>query len=139
MKLNKILSIISIGIVLSSFSFSKVEKVNASKVLYEKPYMIVGQMPQFPGGKIAMQRYIGSNLSYPQDAWNNNIQGKVIVAFVVDKNGALTEITTVGTKLGHGLEEQAIKVFNAMPKWSPGKQDGIAVPVYMMIPLMFTI
>ena len=61
------------------------------------------------------------------------------VEFVVDKDGKLTEIKSVGAKLGYGLEEQAVKVFKAMPKWVPGKQDGIIVPVYMMIPIVFTL
>lgn len=106
---------------------------------HEKPYMIVGQMPRFPGGKPAMQRFIRDSLSYPFEALKHNIQGKVNVEFVVGKDGTLTDIRTMGQKLGYGLEEQAIKLFTKMPKWSPGKQDGIVVPVYMMIPILFTI
>lgn len=105
----------------------------------EKPYMIVGQMPQFPGGKHALNRYIRDNLSYPFEALKHNVQGKVNVEFVVAKDGTLTDIRTVGTKLGYGLEENAIKIFQKMPKWIPGKQDGIPVPVYMMLPIVFSI
>ena len=105
----------------------------------EKPYMIVGQMPQFPGGKHALNRYIREHLTYPFEALKHNVQGKVNVEFVVGKDGTLTEIRTVGAKLGYGLEEIAIKIFQGMPKWLPGKQDGIPVPVYMMIPIVFSI
>ncbi|NUM32475.1 MAG: energy transducer TonB [Bacteroidetes bacterium] len=114
-------------------------KIGGQNPVKEKPYMIVAQMPQFPGGKHALNRYIRENLTYPFEALKHNIQGKVNVEFVVAKDGTLTEIRTVGTKLGYGLEEQAVKIFQKMPKWIPGKQDGIAVPVYMMLPIVFSI
>ena len=112
---------------------------NSTVPAYEKPYLIVGQMPQFPGGKTALNRYIRDHLTYPFEALKHNVQGKVNVEFVVGKDGTLTEIRTVGAKLGYGLEEIAIKIFQGMPKWLPGKQDGIPVPVYMMIPIVFSI
>ena len=86
-----------------------------------------------------MQRYIAQNLVYPYDALKNNVHGKVNVEFVVDKDGSLVEVRTVGSKIGYGLEEQAITLFRTMPKWVPGKQDGVIVPVYMMIPIVFTL
>jgi protein TonB len=135
--INKFIALVFLCLMFSSFTLSERGFNRAPKV--EKPYMIVGQMPQFPGGRIALQRYIRDNLTYPFEALKHNVQGKVNVEFVVDKDGKLTEIRTVGTKLGYGLEEQAIKIFASMPKWSAGKQDGIAVPVYMMIPIIFTI
>jgi len=134
---NKFIILSLVGLMLSSFS-NQYQGVS-QKPKSEKPYMIVGQMPRFPGGKAAMQRYISDHMSYPFDALKHNVQGKVNVEFVVDKDGTLTEIRTMGKKLGYGLEEQAIKIFQGMPKWIPGKQDGIAVPVYMMIPILFTI
>lgn len=134
---NKFIFLGVVGLVLSSFSLPNLSEFQKPKS--EKPYMIVGQMPRFPGGKAALQRYISDHMSYPFDALKHNIQGKVNVEFVVDKDGTLTEIKTMGKKLGYGLEEQAIKIFQEMPKWVPGRQDGIAVPVYMMIPILFTI
>ena len=132
---NQILAILFFGGLLSSFTSSN----SRFSPINEKPYLIVGQMPHFPGGKLAMNRYIAEHLTYPFDALKNKIQGKVNVEFVVDKEGTLTEIKTVGKKLGYGLEEQAIKIFKAMPKWVPGRQDGVVVPVYMMIPIIFTL
>ena len=105
----------------------------------DKPFVIVGQMPKFPGGKLAMNRYISEHLTYPFEAMKHNIQGKINVEFVVDRDGSLTQVKTVGKKLGYGLEEQAVKVFTTMPKWVPGKQDGKLVQVYMMIPIIFTL
>jgi len=134
---NKFIFLSVVGLVLSSFSLPNLSELQKPKS--DKPYMIVGQMPRFPGGKAAMQRYISDHMNYPFDALKHNIQGKVNVEFVVDKDGTLTEIKTMGKKLGYGLEEQAIKIFQGMPKWVPGRQDGIAVPVYMMIPILFTI
>ncbi len=134
---HKILVILVIGALVSSFTLLSNNGTIAP--VNEKPYIIVGQMPHFPGGKLAMNRYIAANLTYPFEALKHNIQGKVNVEFVVDKDGSLIEVKTVGTKLGYGLEEQAVKIFKAMPKWIPGRQDGVIVPVYMMIPIIFTI
>jgi protein TonB len=134
---NKLFFLGVVGLMLSSFSIPNESEIQKPKS--DKPYMIVGQMPRFPGGKAAMQRYISEHMSYPFEALKHNVQGKVSVEFVVDKEGNLTEIKTMGKKLGYGLEEQAIKIFQGMPKWVPGRQDGIAVPVYMMIPILFTI
>ncbi len=97
----------------------------------------MGEMPEFPGGKKAMDHYISKHLMYPFEAIKHKIQGKVNVEFIVEKNGSLSEIKTVGKKLGYGLEEQAIKIFHSMPKWTPGKQDGKIVLVYMMVPVIY--
>ena len=77
----KFLTVLSTITLLSSFTI--LDKKEISKPTYEKPFVIVGQMPHFPGGKLAMQRYIAQNLTYPFDALKNNIQGKVNVEFVV--------------------------------------------------------
>ncbi|MFM9943824.1 MAG: energy transducer TonB [Bacteroidia bacterium] len=130
----KIFTCIFIGFLLSSFSLS-----NSTVRQSEKPFVIVGQMPHFPGGKLAMNRYISEHLIYPFEAMKHNVQGKVNVEFVVEKDGSLIQIKTVGKKLGYGLEEGALKLFGTMPKWIPGKQDGKLVPVYMMIPIIFSL
>ena len=99
--INKFIALVFLCLMFSSFTLSERGLNRAPKV--EKPYMIVGQMPQFPGGRIALQRYIRDNLTYPFEALKHNVQGKVNVEFVVDKDGKLTEIRTVGTKLGYGI------------------------------------
>ena len=132
----KILGMILL-IPMMSFNVKKSEPIRAE--LSEKPFIIVGQMPHFPGGKLAMNRYISDNMTYPFDALKNNVQGKVNIEFVVEKDGSIVQVRAVGKHLGFGLEEQAVKIFNSMPKWVPGRQDGIAVPVYMMIPIIYTL
>ncbi|MCB9251078.1 MAG: energy transducer TonB [Flavobacteriales bacterium] len=133
----KICLLVLLGVFSSSFTMDSGS--TSPKPVYEKPYMIVGQMPRFPGGKAAMQRYISEKMVYPFEAMKNNVQGKVNVQFVVDKDGSIVDVKAVGQKLGYGLEESAVKLFTDMPKWVPGRQDGIAVPVYMMIPILFSI
>lgn len=134
---NKIFGILVIGFLLSSFNLSNSKSSISTQS--EKPFVIVGQMPHFPGGKLAMNRYISEHLTYPFEAMKHRVQGKVNVEFVVEKDGSLVQVKTVGKKLGYGLEEQAIKIFSTMPKWIPGKQDGKLVPVYMMIPIIYSL
>jgi protein TonB len=136
-RLQILFTVLFIAHLVSSFKMEVSKPVSICQT--EKPFVIVGQMPKFPGGKLAMNRYIAEHLTYPFEAMKRNIQGKVNVEFVVDKEGNLTQVKTVGKKLGYGLEEQAVKVFTSMPKWIPGKQDGKVVPVYMMIPIIFTL
>ncbi len=133
---NIIFVTLSLGILMLSFQ-STVNKPVQTKPT-EKPFLIVGEMPRFPGGKMALNRYISEHLTYPFEAMKYNIHGKVNVEFVVEKDGSLIQVTTVGPKLGYGLEEQAVKIFSNMPKWIPGKQDGKVVPVYQMIPIIFS-
>ena len=135
--IKRFLILFTAGLVMSSYTYTGPSAPKTG--VTEKPYVIMGQMPQFPGGKAAMQKYIRQNLTYPFEALKHNVQGKIKVEFVVDKDGTLKEIRTVGPVIGYGLEDQAVKIFKGMPKWVPGKQDGIAVPVYMMIPILFTI
>lgn len=133
---NKIFITFFLGMLLLSFT-EQVNKPVQTKPT-EKPFLIVGEMPRFPGGKMALNRYISEHLTYPFEAMKHNIHGKVNVEFVVEKDGSLVQVRTVGPKLGYGLEEQAVKIFSNMPKWIPGKQDGKVVPVYQMIPIIFS-
>ncbi len=136
-KTTSIICFFFFGLLLVSFTDGQTKTI--APIQSEKPFVIVGQMPHFPGGKLAMNRYISEHLTYPFDALKNKVQGKVNVEFVVEKDGSLTQIRSVGKKLGYGLDEQAVKVFSGMPKWIPGRQDGKVVPVYMMIPIIYTL
>ena len=133
--IRKFFGVVFIGLMMSSFNINIA--INHS-VQTEKPFIIVAQMPHFPGGKMALNRYISDHLVYPFEAMKHNIQGKVNVEFVVEKDGSVVQVRTVGPKLGYGLEEQAVKLFSNMPKWVPGKQDGKEVPVYQLIPIIFS-
>ena len=104
----------------------------------EQPFVIVEQMPQFPGGEKEMMKFIKNNLRYPSLAAENGIQGTVIVNFVVDHEGKITRIKVV-RGIGGGCDEEAIRIVKAMPKWGPGKQRGQPVRVQFNLPIKFTL
>jgi len=93
--------------------------------------------PAYMGGQSGLEEYIVNNLEYPQDAIDNNVEGVVNVQFAVDEKGNITNVSTVGNKLGHGLEEEAIKIVSAMPKWTPGQVKGKNVKTWRMLPINY--
>lgn len=96
----------------------------------------VEQMPQFVGGQAAMLRWIADNLQYPMIAIETGKQGRVIVKFVVDKEGGISNVQVV-KGVFPALDQEAIRVINKMPKWNPGKQNGKPVAVNFTIPVTF--
>ncbi len=98
----------------------------------------VEQMPVFPGGEEALLKYLRDHINYPPMAVENEIQGKVIVDFVVGKDGKIRDIKVV-KKLGFGCDEEALRVISSMPPWNPGKQNGRAVNVSYKVPVKFTL
>lgn len=102
----------------------------------EQPFTVVEQMPQFPGGEAEMFKFIKENLKYPSQAQNAGVQGKVILNFVVNKDGKITNIKVV-RGIGFGCDEEAVRVLEKMPRWNPGKMGGKAVPVYFTFPITF--
>jgi len=105
----------------------------------EKPYTYVEQMPQFKGGDTEMLKFLGSNIRYPEAAQEANVEGLVVLSFVVERDGALKDIEVL-KKLGSGTDEEAIRVVKLMDgQWSPGMQNGVAVPVRYTLPVRFTI
>lgn len=102
----------------------------------EKAYDVVDEMPQFPGGISAMMSWIGGNLTYPQSCIEQRIEGRVIVSFVVDKSGAVRDAAIVKS-VAPELDEAALNVVMAMPRWIPGRKGGEAVNVKYTIPLNF--
>lgn len=95
-------------------------------------------MPEFPGGNDALANYVNSHLDYSQQAIDNNTEGTVKVSFVVDEQGKVSKANLVsGAKLGNGLDEEALKVFNNMPAWKPGKVHGKAVKTRLELPITF--
>jgi periplasmic protein TonB len=94
-------------------------------------------LPSYKGGENAIENYITNNIEYPQDAIDNNVEGVVNVQFGVDENGNISNVSTVGNKIGHGLEEEAIKVVSKMPKWTPGKVKGKNVKTWRTLPINY--
>jgi len=94
-------------------------------------------MPAYPGNDAALSDYINSNLVYPEQAIDNNVEGTVNVQFVVDDKGNISDVKTIGNKIGYGLEEEAVTVVNKLPKWTPGKVKGKNVKTRLTIPITY--
>ncbi len=92
--------------------------------------------PQFPGGMEALMKYLSENIKYPEQAKKENIQGRVYVTFVVEKDGSITGAKVLRS-IGGGCDEEALRVVNAMPKWEPGKLQGTPVRVQFNLPIVF--
>lgn len=101
----------------------------------EEPYMMVEQMPQFPGGPAELLKYIAKNLKYPVIAQENGIQGKVILRFVVNAQGHVENVKVLRS-LDPYCDKEAIRVVKSLPQWIPGKQNGRNVPVYYTCPII---
>ena len=102
----------------------------------EKVYDVVEEIPQFPGGLSAMFDYLSKNIQYPETAEMNGFQGRVIVTFIVEKDGS-TSNAKVAKSAKPSLDEEALRVVIAMPKWVSGKQNGKPVRVKYTVPVAF--
>ena len=101
-------------------------------------YDQVEQMPEFPGGMPAMIEYLQTNIKYPKDAVKQNVGGRVMVMFVVEADGSLSNVR-VARKVFPSLDSEAVRVVKAMPKWKPGKEKGRPVRVNFTLPVVFTV
>jgi len=108
------------------------------EIVEEKIFLVVEEMPSFPGGEAKMYGYIGKNIEYPRMAKESGISGRVFVTFVVEKNGAVTDVQIL-RGIGGGCDEEAVRVIRSMPKWKPGKQRGKPVRVQYRMPIKFTL
>ena len=97
---------------------------------------VVEVMPQYPGGQIAMLKYLMENIKYPEQAMKEGIQGRVTVRFIVEKDGSISDVKPV-LSVHPLLNKEAVRVVKSMPKWSPGKQNGKPVRVRFNVPVMF--
>ena len=101
-----------------------------------KVFDVVEEMPHFPGGPAALQSFLSSNTKYPVVAQENGVQGRVIVSFVVERDGSITDVKVVRS-VDPSLDREATRVVKSMPRWSPGKQNGSAVRVKYTVPVVF--
>ena len=99
-------------------------------------FQVVEQQAEFPDGQAALFKWLSQNIKYPAVARENNIQGKVILRFIVEKDGTVNGVTVLrGTN--DLLDKEAVRVVKDMPKWKPGKQRGNAVRSYFTLPVVF--
>ena len=101
-----------------------------------KPYDVVEKMPQFPGGTGKLFEFLSKNVKYPAEAENNDVQGRVIVTFVVERDGEISNAKVVKS-IHPALDAEALRVINSMPNWTPGMQNGEAVRVKYTVPVTF--
>ena len=97
---------------------------------------VVEEMPSFPGGQGALMQYLASNIKYPVVAQENGVQGRVIVSFVVERDGSISDVK-VARSVDPSLDREAQRVVKSMPRWSPGKQNGSTVRVKYTVPVVF--
>ena len=102
----------------------------------DEVFQVVENMPEFPGGNVELMKFMQQNLKYPEKAFRDSIQGRVIVQFVIDKTGKAIN-PTIKRSVSSELDAEAIRVVNAMPQWKPGEQRGKTVNVQFTLPVQF--
>ena len=95
-------------------------------------------MPQYPGGMQALFSYLQENITYPKDAQEKKISGRVLVTFIVEKDGSISSVETVKSVFP-SLDEEAVRIVKGMPNWKPGKQNGKVVRVKYTLPISFSL
>lgn len=101
-----------------------------------KIFTVVEQMPMYPGGDVALMGYLRDNIKYPTVAAENGVQGRVVVGFVVERDGSITDVKIL-RGVDPSLDREAMRVVKSMPRWNPGKQNGSAVRVKYQVPVSF--
>ena len=112
------------------------EENQVKQEVAQKVWDVVEQQPSFPGGNAALMSWLSSNIHYPPVAEENGIQGRVVVSFVVEPDGSISNVQVV-RGVDPSLDKEASRVTKAMPKWIPGKQNGQAVRVKYNLPVTF--
>ena len=118
---------------------AKIETVEESVITEpsdERVYMVVDEMPEFLGGNEAMNRWLSKNIEYPLIAQKNNIQGRVVCQFIVNKDGRITDVQVI-RGVDASLDAEAVRVISIMPNWKPGRHDGKNVNVKYTLPIRF--
>ena len=101
-----------------------------------KVFYILEQMPSFPGGTVQLMKWLAEHVQYPAGALKTGVQGRVIIAFVVERDGSITDVNVVRS-VDPSLDKEAARVVRNMPKWIPGKQNGAPVRVKYNVPVTF--
>lgn len=117
-----------------SFTINAQNNENKNKVYFEE----VDEMPEYPGGKKAMFKFISENVQYPENAKKEGVTGKVFISFVVDKDGNVTDVQ-IARGVDSDLNKEAVRVVKKLEKWKPGKKDGELVKVGFTMPIQFVL
>ena len=114
------------------------QKVSKESEMSNEPFLVVENMPEFPGGESALMKFIAENINYPKAAQRIGVEGRVTLAFIIDEQGAITDIEVL-RGIGAGCDEEAIRVLKLLPNYNPGKQRGVPVKVKMRLPINFNL
>jgi len=137
LKKSHVAIVTGIIVILAFIVFVYIEKTK-DNTTDNNVYQIVEVMPEFPGGEMALRKFISTSVKYPIEAQENGIQGKVYITFVVNKEGEVTDAKVV-RGVDPSLDKEALRVVNNLPKWKPGKQDGNKVNVNYTVPISFVL
>lgn len=133
----KSLSLFALLVMVFAFSLN----VNAQEKKSDNSdvvFTVVENEAEFPGGVEAMNRFMAENIKYPTLAKQKNIEGKVIISFIVEKNGTLSDIRTI-KDIGEGCGDEGVRIVKLMPKWKPAKQKGQPVRQQFLLPISFVL
>lgn len=133
--MNSLLKIVILLLITFMSSISFVQEIETKE---ENVYTIVENMPEFPGGQEAMFTFISETITYPEEAKKNGIQGKVYVNFTVEKDGSIGDVKVI-RGVHPLLDNEAMRVVESFPKWTPGTQRGKLVRVSYNLPLSFVL
>ena len=129
-------------ILLSLMAVLGLMTANAQKTVVSQSnqnvYDQVEEMPEFPGGMPALIEFLQTNIKYPEDAIKQDVGGRVMVMFVVETDGSISNVR-VARKVFPSLDKEAVRVVKAMPKWKPGKEKGRPVRVNYTLPVVFSV
>jgi len=116
----------------------QVVREESTDVSDEIPFVVVEEMPMFPGGDSTLLSYIIQNTKYPESAKNNKIQGRVIIRFCVNSTGSVDRVSVLKS-VSPDIDAEAIRVISSLPAFIPGRQGGKPVPVWYMVPVNFAL
>ena len=129
-------------IMLSLMAIFGLTTVSAQKTVVaeknQQVFDVVEQMPEYPGGPGALIEYLSQNVKYPEDAKQQKIEGRVLATFVVETDGSVSNVEVVKPAFP-SLDAEAVRLLLAMPKWTPGKQNGKVVRVKFTVPISFNL
>ena len=126
-------TVIDVNPIIASYQNTKEQEDEEAQVFY-----IVEEMPEFPGGQLALRKFLANSIRYPVIAQENGIEGKVYVSFVVGKDGQVSNARVVRS-VDPSLDKEALRVVNSLPLWKPGKQRGQPVRVAFSVPISFVL
>lgn len=114
------------------------QRTEQTDTLSDKVYNVVDEMPSYPGGTGLLMKYLSTQIRYPADAMKNRIEGRVVVSFVVEKDGTVSNVACQ-KRLYPSIDAEAVRVVKKMAKWKPGRQNGVPVKVKYMLPVRFSL